>query len=156
MSILTANDIQFMSIVHPCLHRGVHAQTGLSFGLGQACYDISIKQGYILNKGDFVLASTVEKFRMPNNVVGIVHDKSSLVRKGLGVFNTVLDPGWRGYLTLELVYHGNEPLEIIAGQPIAQVIFHQTTHPILGYQGKYQDQEDRPVPSRRENSSLDR
>lgn len=147
---------------------------GVSFGLGEAGYDIRIKQeihfvrnafnrnqvihlvhdiveeGYterqILRSGDgrFTIASTIEEFEMPNNLVGIVHDKSTWARRGLSVFNTVIEPGWRGFLTLELVYHGNDELIIPAGAGIAQVVFHLTTD-MAAYEGKYQDQGNQPV-----------
>jgi dCTP deaminase len=60
------------------------------------------------------------------------------------VFNTVIEPGWRGFLTLELVYHGLKPIRIPGGAGIAQVIFHEISSP-AEYAGKYQDQPDRPV-----------
>jgi dCTP deaminase len=72
------------------------------------------------------LASAIEEFDMPNNLIGIVHDKSTWARRGLSVFNTVIESGWKGFLTLELVYHGDEELIIPAGAGIAQVMFHQT------------------------------
>lgn len=148
----------------PCkvLHNGV------SHGLSEAGYDIRIKQDikfmpnytravihitepehdrhtqYQDRTGRFVLASAIEEFQMPPNLVGIVHDKSTWARKGLSVFNTVIEPNWHGFLTLELVYHGYEDLHIPAGSGIAQVIFHQLTENAY-YNGKYQNQEDKPV-----------
>lgn len=92
----------------------------------------------------FVLASAVEEFDMPNNLVGIVHDKSSWARQGLSVFNTVIEPDWKGYLTLELVFHGNQDVHIKAGSGIAQVIFHDLTNS-GSYAGKYQNQPNMPV-----------
>ena len=101
-------------------------QHGVSYGLGEAGYDIRIKQGVALNPvSRFILASTVEYFNMPKNLVAVVHDKSTWARQGLSVFNTVIEPGWRGYLTLELVYHGSEELYIPQGAGIAQVLFHR-------------------------------
>jgi dCTP deaminase len=50
-------------------------------------------------------------------------------------------------LTLELVYHGSDFLLIPAGAGIAQVIFHHTVDN-ASYDGKYQNQEDRPVEAR--------
>jgi hypothetical protein len=65
------------------------------------------------------------------------------------VFNTILDPGWRGYATLELINHGPSPLIILAGDPIAQVVCHLLTEPTTQpYAGKYQDQEAGPQPAR--------
>ena len=137
---------------------------GVSYGLSEAGYDIRVKQDVWFNfknnepnialdsdpgkPGRFTIASTIEYFQMPLNLVGIVHDKSTWARQGLSVFNTVLEPGWNGFLTLELVFHGSEPLHIPAGAGIAQVIFHEIAIPKSYGDGKYQNQEDKPVPSR--------
>lgn len=118
---------------------------GVSHGLGEAGYDIRIKQDVLLTPfSRFRLASTLEHFDMPEDLVAIVHDKSSWARRGLSVFNTVIEPGWKGYLTLELVYYRWRPLRIPAGSGIAQVIFHKIAEP-AAYNGKYQNQADRPV-----------
>ena len=133
---------------------------GTSYGLGEAGYDIRIKQDVTFftkgsvgplvkvddkcREGRFALASAIEEFQMPRNMTGIVHDKSTWARKGLSVFNTVIEPGWNGFLTLELVYHGSEILHIKAGSGIAQVLFHQNAE-YAQYTGKYQNQRDEPV-----------
>lgn len=134
---------------------------GASYGLSEAGYDIRLKQdvrfypgnagGIVVDNdwvsvrsGKFFLGSSIEEFNMPKNLVGIVHDKSTWARKGLSVFNTVIEPNWKGFLTLELVYHGTEELYIPAGSGIAQVIFHLLTED-GEYNGKYQNQEDKPV-----------
>ncbi len=142
---------------------------GVSHGLSEAGYDIRIKQTiyfkrsltnspYVCSKENdgewgekhfsrFILASAIEEFDMPPNLVGVVHDKSTWARQGLSVFNTVIEPGWKGFLTLELIYHGEGDLLIPAGSGIAQVIFHSLIEP-TSYSGKYQNQEDKPVSAR--------
>lgn len=134
---------------------------GVSHGLAEAGYDIRIKQDIVFSPSAhggmlltvdsgpvqysrFTLASAIERFQMPVDLVGVVHDKSTWARRGLSVFNTVIEPGWEGFLTLELVYHGNEELVIHAGSGIAQVLFSRIEN-IAAYDGKYQGQEDRPV-----------
>lgn len=100
---------------------------------------------YTVSEGTrFTLASAIEEFDMPDDLLGIVHDKSSWARRGLSVFNTVIEPGWKGFLTLELVFHGNEPVVIQHGSGIAQVIFHQLENS-AAYKGKYQNQPNEPV-----------
>ena len=119
---------------------------GVSYGLTEAGYDIRIKQEVTLTpERRFQLASTVERFNMPNTLVAVVHDKSTWARRGLSVFNTVIEPGWRGWLTLELVYHGNHELVIPAGAGIAQVLFYKLAQKASYGDGKYQNQPDRPV-----------
>jgi len=120
---------------------------GRSVGCSIAGYDIQIAEDHKLAPGSshrFELGSSVERFSMPRGVIGLVKDKSSWARQGLNVFNTVIEPGWCGYLTLELVYHGDGLLIIMAGDPIAQVIFHWVDVPGEGYSGKYQNQEAGP------------
>jgi len=135
---------------------------GYSYGMSEAGYDIRIKQEIIFDNrqgrnmiwvdgvsssGIFSLASAIERFQMPTNLTGIVHDKSTWARQGLSVFNTVIEPGWKGILTLELVYNGNGLLEIPAGVGIAQVVFHETKEHAQ-YDGKYQNQSDGPTPAK--------
>lgn len=138
---------------------------GTSYGLGEAGYDIRIKQDirFFVNEegpqilitdpgsdwteqrlGRFCLASAIEQFQMPRTLVATVRDKSTWARRGISVFNTVIEPGWRGFLTLELVFHGEVPVHIPAGAGIAQVLFDRLEVEAV-YDGKYQDQEDRPV-----------
>ena len=134
---------------------------GTSYGLGEAGYDIRIKQEVVFKPmtmgpevwidgqpeyGRFCLASAIEEFDMPADLVGVVHDKSTWARQGLSVFNTVIESGWKGFLTLELVFHGNKEVIIPAGAGIAQVIFTSLAHDAF-YEGKYNGQPDRPVPS---------
>lgn len=119
---------------------------GVSHGLSEAGYDIRIKQSMWLHPfRRFRLASSFEHFDMPKNMIGIVHDKSTWARRGLSVFNTVIEPDWKGFLTLELVYHGIKPLHIRSGSGIAQVIFHQIQSEASYGDGKYQNQADEPV-----------
>ena len=136
--LLKASPLEPMLIEKRKLH-------GVSHGLSEAGYDIRIKQSLTLHPfRRFRLASAIEKFTMPDNLLGIVHDKSTWARRGLSVFNTVIESGWSGHLTLELIYHGWRPLRIKAGSGIAQVIFHELSTPVA-YSGKYQNQADMPV-----------
>lgn len=148
--ILSAQTIRRLKPLEPIFSRST--VFGMTFGLGPAGYDVRIEfdaegsiSGRELSAGGFLLASTIERFSMPANVVGIVHDKSSWARKGLTVQNTVIEPGWNGFLTLELTNHSNKEVLLKRGMPIAQVIFHwldlETDSP---YTGKYQDQSRGP------------
>lgn len=127
---------------------------GMSFGLSSCGYDVRIAQNWQLGVGpgaSFALASTIEHFDMPTNVVGKVHDKSTWVRRGLQVFNTVIEPGWRGYLTLELHNVSHEQIMLYEGMPIAQILFELLDEPThQPYSGKYQDQKNHPVPAKLE------
>ena len=114
---------------------------GVSYGVGPAGYDVRLDQDVILAPGAFKLGSTLEKFNMPRNLLGIVHDKSTWARMGIALQNTVIEPGWMGFLTLEITNHGRETITLPRGCGIAQIIFHFTDAEVeQGYSGKYQDQ----------------
>lgn len=122
---------------------------GVSHGLTECGYDIRVKQDVLLFPGrSFVLASSVEEFDMPQHLMGRVLNKSTWARRGLDAsMTTNLEPGWRGHLTLELSYRKLWPLKIKAGTGIAQVIFETLAEPAQ-YEGRYNNQEDRPVPAK--------
>jgi dCTP deaminase len=148
MTVLSAQTIRQLAILDPHVERTVHEQTGTSFGLSYCGYDIRLAEHLTLRPGVFSLGSTVEKFTMPPDVVGVVHDKSTWARRGIAVQNTVIEPGWRGFLTLELTNHSTEDVELPPGTPIAQVLFHRLDHvPERTYSGKYQDQAAGPQPA---------
>lgn len=143
MTVISAQTIRKLSPLYPFFEKTKY--NGMTYGLGAASYDVRIGQEIILNSNGFCLASTLEHFKMPNNLVGIVHDKSTWARLGLTVQNTVIDPGFKGGLTLELTNHGNGQIHIVKGTPIAQIIFHlldQETE--IPYNGKYQNQKSEP------------
>lgn len=149
---ISAQTIRKMGIITPFNERTVFG--GMSYGLSICGYDIRIAQSLIMNGGEhmrFRLASTIEHFSMPNNVMGRVCDKSTWARRGLAVQNTIIEPGWRGYLTLELSANSPSFLNIEKGMPIAQVTFEFLDEPAEKvYSGKYQDQENRPVEAKLE------
>ncbi len=143
MTILSGQTIRRLKPISPFIER---TEThGMTAGLSHCGYDIRIRETFTLRSGEFRIASTIERFDMPNDVMAIVHDKSTWARRGLSVFNTVIEPGWNGYLTLELVNNSFRPLRIEAGMPIAQIVFHRLDEPVEGYAGKYQNQAGRPV-----------
>jgi dCTP deaminase len=131
--------------------------TKATYGLGPAGYDIRLDQAVHLEPGQFHLASSMEHFEMPNDVIAQVCDKSSWARRGLAVQNTIIEPGWQGYLTIELTYHRTPtyPNEYIPtlwlpqGTPIAQIVFMRMEAPTeQPYAGKYQYQARGPQAAR--------
>lgn len=137
--VFSGNEIQKRSIISPFEERT--RLSGRTFGKSYAGYDVRLDQDVELAPRDFKLGSTVEYFDMPLDCVGMVSDKSTNARKGLSLFNTIIEPGWRGYLTLEMVNLGNEHLSFRRGDPIAQIVFMGMVEPAeKGYDGKYQDQ----------------
>ena len=160
--ILSGKTIRKMGIIDPCVDRQQHEETGMSFGVSMCGYDVRLDEAVAVQQGFTVLASTLEKFDMPKDVVGVVHDKSTNARRGLFVQNTVIEPGWKGFLTLELSFlpvihmekngfiHPQETwISMPEGTPIAQILFHRVDEMTEGYgDGKYQNQERGPQHAR--------
>jgi dCTP deaminase len=142
--ILSAQSIRRRKLLVPFHERTV--SHGKTFGLSGAGYDVRIREAVTLRPGDFSLASTLERFTMPNDLIARVVDKSSWARKGLTVQNTFIEAGWKGWLTLELANHGPNRLVIPEGSPIAQIIFELLDEPTeQPYDGKYQNQPPEPI-----------
>jgi dCTP deaminase len=110
---------------------------------------------FILHPGEFVLGSTLERVRLPEDIVGRLDGKSSLGRLGLLIHSTAgfIDPGWDGHVTLELSNVANLPITIYPEMKIGQLSFVQMTEPAESPYGsgelgsKYQGQQG-PTPSR--------
>ncbi|MGQ0678954.1 MAG: dCTP deaminase [Actinomycetota bacterium] len=110
---------------------------------------------FILHPGEFVLGSTLEWVKLPNDLAGRLEGKSSLGRLGLVTHSTAgfIDPSFQGHLTLELSNLANLPITLYPGMPIGQIAFFRLTSPATsGYgsdalRSKYQGQRG-PTPSR--------
>jgi dCTP deaminase len=94
---------------------------------------VEVKEGepFILHPGEFVLGSTLERVGLPDDLVARLEGKSSLGRLGLLIHSTAgyVDPGWDGYLTLELSNVANLPITIYPGMKIGQISFFQLSTP---------------------------
>ncbi|MCF8861644.1 hypothetical protein KIP58_21910 [Xanthomonas campestris pv. campestris] len=98
--------------------------------------------------GRTALASSVEEFDIPLNLWGELRNKSTLARQFIdATIGTDIEPGWKGFLTIEVIFHGNKPITIPAGSGIAKAVFHELRH-MAEYKGKYQYQPDEPVLSK--------
>src|SRR6476659_5433051 len=82
---------------------------------------------FILHPGEFVLGSTLERIRLPDDLVARLEGKSSLGRLGLLIHSTAgfIDPGWDGHVTLELSNVANLPVTIYPEMKIGQISFVQ-------------------------------
>jgi dCTP deaminase len=103
----------------------------------------------IINAGDFVLCRSVEYFRIPEDVVGVVVGKSTYARCGLIVNCTPMEPGWHGELTIELHNASQHAIKVYANEGIAQVMFFRGERPAITYadkRGKYQGQSGVTLP----------
>ena len=106
---------------------------------------VDIKAGVcIIPPNSFVLARTIEYFRIPRNVLTICLGKSTYARCGIIVNVTPLEPEWEGHVTLEFSNTTNLPAKIYANEGVAQMLFLESDEPCeQSYKdrgGKYQGQ----------------
>ena len=104
----------------------------------------------VIPPNSFALARTVERFRIPRNVLTICLGKSSYARCGIVVNVTPLEPEWEGYVTLEFSNTTPLPAKIYANEGVAQMLFFEsdevceTSYADRG--GKYQGQKGVTLP----------
>lgn len=154
--IFFSNGHLFKYVFGKAAFRGREVRRGNSRGPSVDGFDICLHQlegEDVLLPGEFKLGVACEFFRMPKTYRAVVHDKSSLARRGISVQNSVIEPGWKGFLTLELHNQSLACVEFGHGDPIAQVCFVKCNFWLwkaLGlspvYKGKYQKQMRRPQP----------
>lgn len=100
-------------------------------------------EAIVLPPHSFALARSVEYFRIPDDIVCICMGKSTYARCGIVVNVTPLEPGWEGYVTLEISNTTPLPAKIYAGEGLCQVLFLKGERPEVTYRdrnGKYQGQ----------------
>lgn len=98
----------------------------------------------VVPPNSFALARSVEYFRIPRNVLTLCVGKSTYARTGIITNVTPFEPGWEGFVTLEISNTTPLPAKIYANEGIAQVIFFEGDEPCeVSYadrKGKYQGQ----------------
>ncbi|WP_019856207.1 dCTP deaminase [Actinopolyspora mortivallis] len=113
------------------------------------------EDAFVLHPGEFVLGSTFETVRLPEDLAGRLEGKSSLGRLGLLTHSTAgfIDPGFGGHITLELSNVANLPITLWPGMKIGQLCLFRLSSPAEHPYGskaagsRYQGQRG-PTPSR--------
>ena len=97
---------------------------------------------YLILPGQFVLATTMEYFELPDDLTAFVEGRSSLGRMGLFIQNAGwVDPGFKGEITLELFNANRCAIELTAGRRVGQLVFAKMDRTAQDpYNGKYQGQ----------------
>lgn len=85
-------------------------------------------KGIYLRSNEFILASTVEKLSLPDNIVGLVSGRSSYSRMGLSIdfSQTVIQPGHNDTIPLQIRNNLPYPIVVYPGTPLAQIVFFRT------------------------------
>ena len=105
-------------------------------------YKTITTDSYIILPGQFVLATTMEYFELPDDLTAFVEGRSSLGRMGLFIQNAGwVDPGFKGEITLELFNANRCAIELKAGRRVGQLVFAKMdSSALMPYDGKYQGQ----------------
>jgi len=102
----------------------------------------SAQAHYVLQKGTFIIAQSLERLALPSTIAGALDGRSSLARIGVVVHVTAgsIDPGFKGHVTFELANLGTMPVLIRPFDRVARLILHRTNRVKKPYAGKYQHQ----------------
>lgn len=88
-------------------------------------HEVRFHDPVLIHPGQLTLVSTLEWVQLPSDLVGQVTARSSWAREGLNIATaTLINPGYRGIITLELANHGPIPIKLFPGMRIAQIVFH--------------------------------
>lgn len=106
------------------------------------CISVNEEEGVVISPYEHVLATTLEWVELPHDLVGLVNLRSSFARAGIYIPPTVIDAGFKGNITIEII-GGPNPVRVYPGQRFLHVVFLRTSSPVYRpYQGKYQGQRD--------------
>lgn len=88
-------------------------------------FDIPFTRSFLLHPGALILVPTLEWVVIPHDLQGVVTARSSWAREGLNIATaTIVNPGYRGIITLELANFGEIPIRLYPGLRIAQIAFY--------------------------------
>jgi len=118
--------------------------------LNPAGYDLRSSSEVFIKPKQYELTATLETIELGLKVMASLHIRSSLAREGIIGSFAVVDPGFRGQLTLNLHNVGEKEITIRKGEPMVQIVFHKLGSPARkGYGGLYQNSRG-IVPSKRQ------
>src|SRR5690606_35048946 len=90
---------------------------------------------FLLYPGQLVVASTFEYIRIPNNLFGMLTTRSSWNRLGISI-STIVQPGYAGVLTLDIINHSSNPIALYPGLIMDQLVLFSiddTSNQEIGY-----------------------
>ncbi len=108
---------------------------------------------------EHVLLSTKEYIEMPDDLMGFVELRSTWARHGFSMPPTIIDAGFKGTITLEVINNAPYTIALTPGQRFAHVIFMKTNNRVEGaYKGRYLGQHGIKLPKiiKRKSSLKDR
>jgi len=113
-------------------HSFIDPRQPQSIGDAMRTIEVSDDERFIMQPGDFALASTIESLELPDDLLGRLEGRSSIARLGITVHSTaaVFEPGWVGTATMELSNLGRMPVALYPGMRICSFSFEQVSSPV--------------------------
>jgi deoxycytidine triphosphate deaminase len=94
--------------------------------------------GFTLKPGGYYLFVTMERVNMPDNLMALMLNRSSLFRCGASLRTAVIDPGYHGVLTVGIKNEGTHEIELERGARVLQLVFAEVKGETKKYDGRYQ------------------
>ena len=108
--------------------------------LNPAGYDLRLAASAVLEPSEHRLVATMERVELGNDFVGVLHLRSSLAREGVLGSLALVDPGFRGQLTISLFNSGRRAVQLRAGERFVQLtLLRLGRQAAASYEGRYQD-----------------
>jgi dCTP deaminase len=114
-------------------HSFIDPRQPQSIGDAMRTIEVAEDEPFIMQPGDFALASTVEVLELPDDLLGRLEGRSSIARLGITVHSTaaVFEPGWVGTATMELSNLGRMAVALYPGMRICAFSFETVSSPVM-------------------------
>lgn len=127
------------------------------FRINPAGVDLRIDRNVRLKPKRQLLVASIERVELSENIVGFLHLRSSLAREGLFASLALVDPGFRGQLTVSLYNAGDSAVNLAEGERFIQLSLLRLGKPaIKKYSGRYQNSSGVVASRRKKRSSVTR
>jgi dCTP deaminase len=108
--------------------------------LNPAGYDLRLSATVVLDPVEHRLVATMERVELGLGLVGMLHIRSSLAREGIFASLALVDPGFRGQLTISLFNSSRKGVHLNVGERFAQLtLLRLGKEAAAKYEGRYQD-----------------
>jgi dCTP deaminase len=122
----------FMMFEHS-RHSYIDPRHPQSIGEAMRTIEVPEDEPFIMQPGDFALASTIESLELPDDLLGRLEGRSSIARLGITVHSTaaVFEPGWVGTATMELNNLGRMAVALYPGMRVCAFSFQTVSSPVM-------------------------
>ena len=137
------------------IEKGLFATPLDVFQVNPHSVDLRLAQDLRLAPGATMLGASIDRVKLPNDVMGVVYPRSSTNRRNLSLGMTgVVDSGYEGGLVLPLTNLNDMEVTLKKGERVASIVFHRLEEPVQPRLSKYHDSDGTFVPDKSEETAL--